>query len=109
MPEVIVFIKTALTSHFVGGTAGGMVKGLTMQETREVVATRMVAGGFSSHFISPIVLWWGPRVLELTQEDIVSVEAPAAYFVAFFVGMSGMFIANMTERLIKSKLGVKDD
>ena len=97
-------IASVIGSHFMAGAAGGLVRSFHVREAWAVSAMRTIAGGVSAQYLTPIALWAAPRVIEITQEDMINFSEPAGLAVAFLVGLLGIFLSTSVEKLISKKL-----
>lgn len=103
MIDVGDILRTALNSHFAAGVAGGFVRSFHVKEAFGIAAMRALAGGVSAHFITPIIIWAAPRFIDITQSDISTFNGPAGAAISFLVGLMGIMLSTVIEKVIMER------
>ena len=93
-------IKALLSSHAVGGGAGGLVRSLSVKEAwqRAIVATFI--GALSATYLTPFFVWAAIRYLEISADEVdLNITMQGA--VSFCVGMVSISLSGLIEMIVE--------
>jgi len=105
--EIFDIMKDIASSHFVGGVAGGLVRAFFIKEAYGVAMIRGMAGGATAFYLSPVIIWLLLRKLEVDQGDLLAVSHLLDLSISFSVGVMGMMLSTVIEKVIYKWAGIK--
>ena len=100
-------IKAIISSHAVGGGAGGLVRTLSAKEAWQRVLVATFIGALSATYLTPFFVWTVGRYFEVSGE---SEELGAAIqgAVSFCVGMVSISLSGLIETIVEKLVVPKD-
>ena len=93
-------LKVIISSHAVGGGAGGLVRTLSAKEAWQRVLVATFIGAISATYLTPFFVWTVARYFEVsTGSDDIAAAIQGA--VAFCVGMVSISLSGLIEMIIE--------
>ncbi len=97
-------IFSLFNSNTAAGAAGGAVRGISKRETWIRIALLSIAGGFSSAYLTPIVIWTTIYYFEISGNEIHEFKEASRQAAAFVLGLMAVELITMIESAWKKQV-----
>lgn len=93
-------IKAIISSHAVGGGAGGLVRTLSAKEAWQRVLVATFIGALSATYLTPFFVWTVGRYFDVAV-DTEDLSAAIQGAVSFCVGMVSISLSGLIEMIVE--------